>query len=913
MAGSSLSSVVDMRGEDEALDFSDGLSDESDPLCSDSETDNENKHAREEIFGPDIDSLIAETQNKRRKRKKRRFAGQMTLKRRRICDIPPHLSNLMGAASMAFISNDFDAAISFLERLVKEAPKTASPHRTLGLIYEERGEHKKALDSYMTAANLDSKERDLWKRNALLWEEQNDLHQAIYCLTRAIRASGGRDCAAFRARAEYRLRQGQLRKAADNYAKLHVMEPNDVELIKKLTGLYKKCKMLGKAVQLLETSIEYFQQGFARRDGITTAAKRGSIVIELVHLLVEIWFQQKKYSESSSLLTRVNERFSGTGAPMTFEQRLLLAICQHRLGAETLASPTFLEFMSSPSMMEKHEMLLWEVADACLDSGDYRKGARAYTLLEASGRYKKDLRLFLRRATCYKELQDMEKCKRDLLTVLRIKPKHMEASMRLVEYYPEFARQKRAEMNRKRRARRREKKTPVIAAALRATEPPKPSSDVPAAERKAMISSVGYDYMTKGTEALSGASSSDQILLPVLHEDVIDAFKLLESADREIQLGNYEAFLRIIGPPIEQAMVLQTKLHVIACDDLSDGEEDDGGDIAPKSASTNTGTNSTDGLKSNRSSLKQVNENNTWQNPSLAARAHEIGVSLLREIDESLFVNLLENIFSALYHLRRMDDIEPIMTELLSIASVRIRPESEFKLRVQLLLVLSLLATGRYYDAFNKLRTMLIQAPEDPRLCCIFGIVEEQMAVSAEFERFKSFRILDRLHKKHPELPILTYVTGHCSARGLNNSHNYTIGKYLQTYSKMSESPLLCLCLVVQFAYVAQNRRVGNRNEMVMYVVAFLDEYRRKRRKRALHKCTVVVEQEMLYNAGRTMHQLGVLHMAEQLYLECLEVGENVPPWADLRRDAAYNLVHLYKKSNSVELARDLTFRYLTF
>ena len=906
-----------MREDELALDpeVSDGVSDESDPLVSDSDGDDLNKDAREEIFGPDIDTLIAETQNKRRKRRKRRFPGQLQSKRRRACDIPPHLMKKMGDASMAFVSNDLDAAKVYLEELIKQAPKAASPYRTLGLIYEEKGERRKALDAYMTAANLDSRERDLWKRNAVLWEEEDDLQQAIYCLTRAIRASGGRDCDALRARAEYRLRQGQFKKAADNYAKLHVMQPNDIELIKKLTDLYKKSKMLGKAVQLLETSIEYFQQGFARRDGIITAARRGIIVRDLVHLLVEIWFQQKKYSESSSLLTRVNERFSGTGSPMTFEQRLLLAICQHRLGAETLASPTFIEFMSSPSMMEKHQILLWEVADACLDSGDYRKGARAYNLLQSSGKCEKDLHLFLRRATCYKELNDMEKCKNDLLSVLRIKPKHMEASMRLVEYFPEFARQKRAELIRKRRAKRRDKKAPAIAAALRAVEPLRPSPDIPVAERKAMISSVGYDYMTKGSEALSGASSSENILLPVSHQDVLEAFRLLECADTEFNSGNYEAFLEIIGPPIEHALNLQNKLRMAACDDLSDGEEDDVGDITQRSANVNTATNSAGVLKSSaegrlkskRISLRQANENTNLDN------LHEVGVSLLREIDEHLFVKLLENIFHSLYHLRRMDNMEPIMTSLLSIAAVRVRPESEFKLRVQILLVLSLFATERYYDAFNKLRTMLIQSPDDPRICCLFAVAEEHMGVSAEFERFKSFRILDRLHKKHQELPVLTYINGLCSARGVNNSHNYTLGKYLQAYSDMSDSPLLCLCLVVQFAYVAQNRRVGNRNEIVLFAVAFLDEYRRKRKAHALAKCAVVVEQEMLYNAGRTMHQLGVLHMAEQLYLECLKVGESVPPWADLRRDAAYNLVHIYKKSNSVDLARDLTFRYLTF
>lgn len=944
---------------------------ESDPLASCSEGVGSDVDSREEIFGPDIDKLIAETQNKRRKRKKRRFAGHAAAKRRRPCDIPPSLTSVMGAATMSFMVKDYAAAEASLLQIIQEAPKASSPYRTLGLIHEERGDRRKAIDAYMKAAHLDNRECELWKRNAALWEEEGNMEQAVFCLTRAIKVRSGRDVEALRARAEFRIRLGQHRKAADGYLKLAQMLPNDIDVLKKAVSLYRGINQHAKVVPLLQSSIEYFQQGFSRRDGITSAVQRNRIILELVQMLIEVWFKQKKYAESSALLSRVKVRLSSTGSPMTFEQRLLLAICQHRLGAETLASPTFIEFMSSPSMMAKHQSLLWEVADACLDSGDYQKAVKAYNLLDSTGTYSNNLLLYLRRASCYQQLGNPDRCKEDLLSVLRIKPRHVEASMRLMEYYPEVMRQKQILENKKRRLRRREKAASSRAAVLQNIQHLKLNPDAPASLRRSTWGAIGYDYLTNSS-TLSGITMDDGILMPVSYEDIRVALQILGQAETAFVEGNYELFLSFVGPPIETALNLTNKLSADK-DDQSEDEEFDLEDSEHSDRHSDARlTNSTDGdsgsgameksvvqrlprpsspLTKNQPSNdhkrkksgsdcgviegavqdvhhKEADEDvikNLAKDDGTQARLddrdsnklNEIGVALLRELEDKLFAGLLEQIFEALYNLERIDDIEPIMSSLLAIAAIRIGPDSPLKLRMQVLLVVSLFATGRYYDAYNKLRSMMIQSPDDSRICCLFAIAEEHMGVSSQYDRFRSFRVLDRLYKKRQDLPILTYVTGLCSARGLNNSHNYTVGKYLQAYSGVSESPLLCLCLVVQLVYVAQNRRVGNRNQIVMYAMAFLDEYRRKRKARSSNQCTTLVELELLYNSGRTMHQLGVLHMAEQLYRSMLESTNkhlrSLPIWGDLRRDAAHNLVCIYKQSGSFEMARSLVNDYLVF
>lgn len=945
-------------------DEDDGKSDESDPLASQSDADASDREAREEIFGPDIDTLIAETRNRRRKRKRRR-PGQLAAKRRRPCDVPPILAPVMGAATLSYMERDYVSAEAALRRIMLEAPKAASPYRTLALILEERGERREALEAYMKAAALDKREKDLWKRNASLWAEEGDFEQAVYCLSRAIRASSGQDVDALRARADFRVRMGQQKKAADGYLKLAAMLPSDVQVLRTTVSLCNKAGLHAKLVPVLQAAVDHFQHGFARRDGIASKARRNMIVLEIVQMLVEVWFKQKKFSESSALLSRVKEQLSASGAPMTFEQRLLLAICQHRLGAETLASPTFIEFMSSPSMMAKHQSLLWEVADACLDSGDYQKALKAYNLLDATRAYEQNISLYLQRATCHQQLGNLDRCKDDLLAVLRIKPRHVEASMRFMEFYPDSMREKQLRENKKRRLRRREKAAVTKAAALQAVQPGRPAPDAPIAARKPTLGAIGYDYLTKGSSALSGITTGEGILLPVSYDDIHVALQILTKAEAAFAAEKHQLFLSLVGPPIEAALNLKNKMHVDV-NESEDQSEDEDFDVEEEDDDdADGGKGATDGVEKNESENTSGNRGKSiplkkrirpaagmknggeMQKPSTLStgessaqvsregvdeieeedrlrqeadnnqKQSEIGVAMLRELEDKLFAGLLEHIFESLYHLGRIDDIEPIMSSLLAIAAIRIGPESPFKLRMQVLLVISLFATGRYYDAYNKLRSMMILSPEDPRICCLFAIAEEHMGVSSQYERFRSFRVLDRLYKKRQDLPILTYVNGLCSARGLNNSHNYTVGKYLQAYAGVPDSPLLCLCLVVHFVYVAQNRRVGNRNQIVLYAMAFLDEYRRKRMTRSANKCSLVVELEMLYNSGRTMHQLGILHMAEQLYKNVLEhADENIdalPLWADLRRDAAFNLVGVYRQSGSPDLASLIISKYLVF
>lgn len=112
----------------------------------------------------------------------------------------------------------YDEAISQLMDVITLVPNIPGPYNTLGAIYEQQGKKDKALDCYMIAAHLNKLVRVLgrpvvynkaidarrelndvhvnslaqdapaWRRMAELSKELGLTEQAVYCLTKVIRA-----------------------------------------------------------------------------------------------------------------------------------------------------------------------------------------------------------------------------------------------------------------------------------------------------------------------------------------------------------------------------------------------------------------------------------------------------------------------------------------------------------------------------------------------------------------------------------------------------------------------------------------------------------------------------------------------------------------------------------------------------
>ena len=102
--------------------------------------------------------------------------------------LTPEQRRVMGVANVLYGAGQFQEAAELLMGLVRAAPRVADPYHTLGLIQEELGAPRKALEFYMIAAHLTPRETALWKRLASMATAIGEDRKADYCLVKAARA-----------------------------------------------------------------------------------------------------------------------------------------------------------------------------------------------------------------------------------------------------------------------------------------------------------------------------------------------------------------------------------------------------------------------------------------------------------------------------------------------------------------------------------------------------------------------------------------------------------------------------------------------------------------------------------------------------------------------------------------------------
>lgn len=864
-----------------------GYGDESDPLASDNEVnlspgrpsmpgepagddDDDNDEA---IFGPSIDQLMTEHRPRRRKRRKRRGVG--TRKSRTLNgEIPVHLASKMGAANMAYVSNNHDEAEVMLTAIIEECPRCPAPHRTLGLIYESRGDTDRALDHFMVAAEVARSDRDLWKRNAFLWRERGNVLKAIMCLTNAIKANTSPDPESLRARAQLYIGQKRYLSAADSLLKLSRINPFDVHNATQLAQCYIASNHIARAADVVSGIITSCDR--QKSNCGNYAQNYDSATVGLMELSAELKLRQKRFTDANLLLVRLRGLNTSAGLNISFLQRIMTAICQHRLGSDVLATPVFQEFMASSALMEKHRFLLWQVADACFDSGHYHRAADAYSVLIEMKNEEPRVTLFLQRALCYKELNLRDLAKADLETVLEIKPKHVVASLHMQEFLP------------------------------------------PQNERK------------RAKRSSSGRSSA--LSTRVSTKDREDAARMLSKANELFFEGNHGGYLSLVYAALDSALELRAPWRSVSFARVPKGVRLDLDEKVVKSCEEgHSESGNPDKSGTSRSSVRKRRSSRRWQasEPSLSERErlYRVGAALMRTVDQKTYVEIVERVVVSFQAVGELELAHPIARVFESLVHLRVTGDERLRRRLMHLELVTSIACGAVWRAYVQSRMMLVHEPTDVDVLYTFTLVEQLAEVETAVSNMRniSYRGLRRLITKNPGSACLALVMANVSSRGGFNVQRHTAGFYLAALRVCPDNALLCLCLAVQVLYVAMGRRILNRNEVMPHALAFLQRYQRNRLKGGLTQENQLLRRmEAEYNVARAMHQLGLVDVACNFYdrvlkydLTCVEgakdTGGKEVFWGDLRREAAYNLLQIYRNSEAHELASKVCGEYLTY
>lgn len=838
---------------------------ESDPLATSDDEPNADQQAQEDVFGASLDTILAESRGARRRAKRR------SATRTRFKEVPPHLTGLMGAATMAYVSQDLDGAEKMLKEIIEQAPRAVPPYRLLGLICDDKGEKMLGLEYYMKAIELNRSDKDLWKRLAARWEEVGNAEKAVYCLSQALRGTRSGDAEALRGRALLYLKLGKPGRAADSFVRLSKLDPADSEVAQHISKAYRKVGHLERAVPHIEAMIRscdaYGNTG--------RASDRGKYLLalpSLIEVMTELRISLGKYFEATNSLSRLQYISGSLNRSMTFVQNIMMAICQHRLGSADLASFYFNELMNSPETYSEHNWLLWEVADASREGGEYQRAVDAYSMLLDLDVPERRAEMYLHRAVCQKEIGNVAAARSDLERVLKLQPRHIEASLRLQEFLPPGE------------------------AELQFTKKKKKSI---------------------GTAAFVSQAAREREA----------AFRAIETANCLFENGRYDGYVESIYVPLQRAL----RLRAVGGEDDDfdaepEGEVDPAGqddsirDSEPAGEGYTTVQCENDTIESRPTD--QARKPASWKMRKMTRKEKRelqaLGANIMRQLADEQFVEVAERVLVSFQKLGCPEKAHPLVRTFESLSHLRVKTNRDLRSKLRMLTLVGCVATGNVSSAHEHARLIMLEQPLDAAAALAFSTVEHLFALESDEQRMRCFRYLMRLVKKNPESVCLAMIAGNCSSRGGLNIRRYTVATYLRALRHGRHHPLISLCLAIQVTYVAMGRRNTNRNEMVAYALAFMDDYRRSRKRAAQKGKEGLFEMESDYNVGRVMHQYGLRHMAADMYNRVLThkyegMGEEDMAWGDLKRDAAYNMMQIYWKSKNTELAVATCMEYLVF
>uniref|UniRef100_A0A672YUV2 General transcription factor IIIC, polypeptide 3 n=1 Tax=Sphaeramia orbicularis TaxID=375764 RepID=A0A672YUV2_9TELE len=198
-----------------------------------------------------------------------------------------------------------------------------------------------------------------------------------------------------------------------------------------------------------------------------------------------------------------------------------------------------------------------------------------------------------------------------------------------------------------------------------------------------------------------------------------------------------------------------------------------------------------------------------------------------------------------------------------------------------------------HYKAYNYIRLMLMENVNLPQLWNIFN----QLTIKSEHQRHHRFCL--RLLLKHPDNHALCVLCGHNAM--VSGSFKLALGQYVQAFQSHACTPMYSLCVGLTYFHMASQKYVAKRHALVLQGFSFLWRYVELR-----GEC-----QESMYNLGRALHQMGLVHLAIHYYQKALTLPaqklEGISDdQVDLRREIAFNLSLIYQDSGNMEMARQL-------
>lgn len=768
----------------------------------------------------------------------------------------PRLTRMLGDATLHYACGHYDKAKAVLLEVIKLAPNLPDSYHTLGLVCSSLQDYKRAMSFYLIAAHLTPKDSSLWKRIFTWSIEQGYIDQARHCLLRAITADP-QDVTLRGLLARLYVELGDYQKAAVTYEQVHQLCYENVDPLKAAAKLYKKCGQVEHAVRILEDYLK------SQPDGANAS---------VVDLLCTILMETKAHDRALQYIEHAQAVNAWKELPLNL--KIKAGICHAHLGKMDMAQVLFNDL--KPENASKHVDLVIEVADSLMGLEHYNHALNYYLMLEGNIG-KEDGPLYLKLAKCYMSLKESSQAIIFFYKVLEILQDEVDARIALASLLLEEGKEDEA---------------------ISLLCPPNDSDSGEVHSEKANRWWVDIRiklklcniYWNRGT-----LGDFVDTIFPLIRESL------------------YVATLRQKGKSKKRL----TKRDLVERVRILDGPEKDNvfRGFRPVAAAS-------DRLKASRA--KKLLQKMAIEKEKRKAEALASGIDWLS--DDSDDEPQEENREPPLCNLLKNEEHHQLIIDLCkALASLQRYWEALEIINLSLRLAGTSLSTDKK-EELRSLGAQMAYSTTDPKhgFDCVKYIVQQHPHSVAAWNCY--YKVISRLENRDTRhykfVRVMQGKFVDCVPPILISGHQFTIfshhqdaaRKYLEAYKLLPENPLVNLCVGTALINLALGFRLQNKHQCLVQGLAFLYNN--------LRICEN--SQESLYNIARAYHHVGLVTLAAVYYEKVIGIGEkdypipklpnenpdvienHKPGYCDLRREAAYNLHLIYKKSGAIDLARQL-------
>lgn len=817
-------------------------------LLADSQREGLAKKARQEDISAASFEEIMEALNfgVRRKSRKHKKRGRRKGSKNKLS---PEITRMLGDATLHYAHGSYEEATSVLHEVIRLAPNLPDPFHTLGLIYNALGDDKKSLNFYMIAAHLKRKDSSLWKLLFTWSMEQGNIGQASYCLSKAINADP-KDITLRLYRASIHVELGDYQKAAESYEQIYRLSPDKIEALKMGAKLYQKCGQREQSVRLLE-------------DYVKTQTNEADLGV--IDLLVAIFMESNAHDRALQLIEHANLS-CGSGKELPFNLKIKEGICHAYLKNMEKAEKLF--SVLQPESVHDHADLITEAADSLMNLKHYKSALKYFLLLEG-GAKGDDRFLYPKIAQCYSFLKERVQAILFLYKAIQMHEDNVGARLTLASLLLEEAKEDEA---------------------ISLLSPPKDFIDVlpeqskPWWQNEKVKLRLAHIYRAKG----------------MLQEFVDAIFPLVRES----------LYVESLHPKVKVKKRLSRRVLFERAKVLEDHEtENVFHGFRPVAPSSDLSKAARARRLLQKKKAEAIASGANWESdvsddesPQKVHRESPLPNLLKDEEHHCLIIDLCKSLAS----LQRYWEALEIINLTLRLAHNMLSAEKKEELR--------------------SLGAQIAYNTTDPKhgFDCVKYIVQQHPYSLAAWNCY--YKVISRLenrdsrHLKFHRAMLVKFPD--CVPPILISGHQFTVAsiyqhaayKYLEAYKLLPENPLINLCVGTSLINLALGFRLQNRHLSLAQGLAFLYNN--------LRLCNN--NQEALYNMARAYHHVGLVTLAVTYYEKVLAIREKdypipklpcenpdvveirKPGYCDLRREAAYNLHLIYKKSGAFDLARQV-------